>query len=179
MKKFWKMYSAIEDWVTGGLLFVGVSLILYGVIMRYVFSHPLDWVDEVSLYFVVWGVLLGTAVALKDDRHIRVSLMYGLLPVHVKRYFRMFANTVGLLFCVYFVYYGIELEQVYLMTGQRSTNILIPLWIIYSAIPISGVLLGIRFAEQTWDTIRQGGEPWIARELEKKEEIEHGGSGSI
>lgn len=179
MNKFWKIYALIEDWLTGALLTIGVSLIFYGVIMRYIFSRPLDWVDEVSLYFVVWGVLLGTAVALRDDRHIRVSLLYGFLPVHVKRYFRMFSNAVGFFFCVFFVYYGIELEQVYLMTGQRSTNILIPLWIVYSAIPLTGVLLGVRFAEQTWDTIRQGGKPWMDRELEKKEEIEHGGSSSI
>jgi len=164
LKKFWQIYSWIEDWLTGALLFTGVSFIFYGVVMRYIFSKPLDWVDEVSLYFVVWGVLLGTAVALKDDRHIRVSLLYVFLPVHIKRYFRMFANAVGFLFCVFFFYYGIELEKVYLMTGQRSTNILVPLWIVYSAIPITGVMLGVRFAEQTWDTIRQGGRPWIKKE---------------
>jgi len=168
MKRFWVIYEAIEDWLTGGLLTIGVSLMFYGVIMRYFFNAPLDWVDEVSLYFIVWGILLGTAVALRDDRHIRVSLLYNFLPVSVKRYVRMFSNVIGFLFCIFFTVYGIKLEQTYFISGQRSVNLLIPLWYVYAAIPLTGLLLGIRFAEQVWDTLRQGGKPWIERETQRK-----------
>lgn len=153
--KGWKeWYAWSEDMVSGGLLFTGITMLFYGVIMRYVFNDPIAWVDEISKYLIIWGAYIGMAVALRDKHHIRVDMLYEAMPESAKRWTNLFADAVGLLFCTFLVYHGSELVLNKLETGQESMDVGVPLWIVYSIMPISGVLFGVRFIENVIHHIR-------------------------
>lgn len=162
MEKFKKFYTAMEDWVSGLLLTGGLAIIFYSVFMRYVMNKPQTWTDEVATYMVVWGALIGTAVALRNDHHIKVDLLYNFLPPKAQRWVSIFANMVGLAFCVFFTYAAVLLETRYLHTGQRSTNVMWPLWVIFGVLPITGVMLGARFTEKLYLLLKSGGQEWLS-----------------
>lgn len=147
MKKVKKLLEEIEDWSSGILVFIGLMILFYGVILRYVFHLPTTWQDEVARIFLVWGILIGASATLRENNHIRMDLLYNIFPGSVKKVVDIFANLVMLAFFGFLLFSGIELVNQKLTTGQESLNGY-PLWIIYLIIPISALLLTIRTIEK-------------------------------
>lgn len=171
MKKFWKVFALIEDIVSGGLLFLGVTIIFYGVIMRYVFNDARSWVDEVSQYLIIWGTLIGTSVALRNDHHIKVDMLFDKLPDRLKYYVTLFAHAVGTAFALFLVYYGSNLVFFTYKTGQLSTDVGIPLFIVYSILPLMGLLLTLRFFVKLYETFKDKNRDWQAYEALRKVDL--------
>ncbi|WP_280770757.1 TRAP transporter small permease [Salipaludibacillus daqingensis] len=154
-KKWWAL---IEDVLAGTFLTLGILLILYGVVMRYVFNDPKSWVVEISTYLIVWGVLFGTPIALRNNNHIQINFLYDRLPKAYKRYVDIFANIVGVLFCFFFTYYGYQLVVGSFSSGMVSLDVGIELWIVYLVLPIAGFMFLLRFIERLMHSIRWVGE---------------------
>lgn len=49
------------------------------VISRYLFGHPLVWVEEVATYSFIWATFVGAALGLKYDRHVKIETFAGRL----------------------------------------------------------------------------------------------------
>lgn len=145
MSKWSERYAALEDYLSGALIVAGLGLIFMGVVWRYVFNNPQAWVDEISTYLVVWGTLIGSAVALREGHHIQVEILYDRVPPGLKRVFNIFSDLLGIVFCAFFVFFGMNLLAMYFETQQQSTDVGIYLWIVYLVIPLSGLMLGFRF----------------------------------
>lgn len=155
-----RLYAAFEDLVSGACLALGLTLVLYGVIMRYIFSSPVYWVDEISTYLVVWGAILGWAVAERDRRHIRVSLLFDRLPPRARWLAALASSAVSAGFCLMLAYMALVLEHRYFTSGQLTLNTQSPLWIVYSSLPVAALMLGGRYIVKCLDLLR--GDPAIA-----------------
>jgi tripartite ATP-independent transporter DctM subunit len=58
------------------LLVVGeVAVLLAGVVMRFVFNHPIPWADELASILFLWLANLGAAVALRRGTHMRTTAL--------------------------------------------------------------------------------------------------------
>jgi tripartite ATP-independent transporter DctM subunit len=55
------------------LVIVEFFLLLMGVGARYLFHHPLYWVDELATTLFLWLGMFGAAVALRSDAHMRLT----------------------------------------------------------------------------------------------------------
>ena len=55
------------------LVVVEFGLLLLGVVARYLFHHPLYWVDELAATLFLWLGMLGAAVALRRGEHMRLT----------------------------------------------------------------------------------------------------------
>lgn len=147
MSKWRERYAKFEDYLAGTLLVSGLGMLFVGVVMRYIARSPISWTYEIAGYLVVWGTLIGTAVALREGHHIMVDVLYDRVSPKVKRYFNIFSNLLGIVFCVLFIFYGSKMVDLYLTLDQRSMDSGIKLWIVYLALPITGVMLGYRFVD--------------------------------
>lgn len=154
-----RRYAAFEDLVTGTCLVLGLTLILYGVIMRYLLASPVYWVDEISTYLVVWSAILGWAVAQRDRRHIRVTLLFDRLPAPARRMADIAANAVSAGFCLMLAYMGVVLELRYFASGQLTLNTQSPLWVVYSSVPVAALMLGGRYVITCVDLLRAAPAP--------------------
>ncbi|WCN37288.1 TRAP transporter small permease [Aneurinibacillus uraniidurans] len=148
MKGLKKAWDLLEDILAGSFLSVGIALIFYGVIMRYVFNEPKAWVEEVVNYTIVWGALLGVPIALRGNHHIQVDMLYDKLPPAGKRLLDIFSSAMGVLFCIFFTYYGYLLVAKRYTSGMVSMDVGIPMWLVYLILPISGVMFLLRFIER-------------------------------
>lgn len=81
------------------LLVAIVSLLLAGVTSRYVFSLPVVWIDEVASICFLWLAMLGTAIALDRNEHLRLTLVLRLFPEPTQR----FIETLGCLIIATFL----------------------------------------------------------------------------
>lgn len=166
LSRFRELYAAIEDYLAGTLLFTGLSLIFINVVMRYFFSRPQSILDEFSVYFVVWGTLIGIAVALRNDHHIKVDILFNALNPKVKRRVSIVANSLGLAFAIFYTYFGFDLVFKYVESGQKSTDSQFPLWIVYLIMPLSGLLFSARFIEKIYLILKGGLSVWAEAEAE-------------
>ncbi|MHB8074419.1 TRAP transporter small permease [Desulfosporosinus fructosivorans] len=171
MKKFWKAFAFVEDFASGGLLFLGVTVIFYGVIMRYVFNDARSWVDEISQYMIIWGTLIGTSVALRNNHHIKVDMLFDSFSNTTKYFVTLFAHSVGIIFGLFLIYYGGGLVKFTYISGQLSTDVGIPLFKVYSILPLMGILLTFRFLVKLFETIKEKGQNWEALEAERKVDL--------
>ncbi len=62
------------------LLVAIIGLLLTGVISRYVFALPIVWIDEVASISFLWLAMLGAAMAVDRNEHLRLTLFVGMLP---------------------------------------------------------------------------------------------------
>ncbi|HWT83293.1 MAG TPA: TRAP transporter large permease subunit, partial [Candidatus Methylomirabilis sp.] len=72
-----RVADEILRWITevpsALLVLVEFCLLLTGVIARYAFHRPLFWVDELATTLFLWLNMLGAAIALRRDEHMRLT----------------------------------------------------------------------------------------------------------
>jgi len=76
---------------SAALVLLITSLLLAGVVSRYVFAQPIVWSDEVVSIAFVWLAMLGTAIALHRNEHLRLSLFVEMLPPRRRAFVQAFA----------------------------------------------------------------------------------------
>src|SRR3712207_3436566 len=79
--------------VSAMLLCVIIVLLLAGVASRYVFSYPVVWIDEVASISFLWLAMLGSAIAIDRNEHLRLTLFTGMFSKKAQA----FINTLSLL----------------------------------------------------------------------------------
>ncbi|MEM9603821.1 MAG: TRAP transporter small permease [Pseudomonadota bacterium] len=64
-----------------------VTMIVYEVFMRYVLEKPTIWVNEMSLWMGGWIYLSAGVYAMQQRSHIRITLLYDIVPLWLRRVF--------------------------------------------------------------------------------------------
>ncbi|HEX6361640.1 MAG TPA: TRAP transporter large permease subunit, partial [Albitalea sp.] len=62
------------------LMAVIVVLLLGAVLSRYAFARPIVWIDEVVSISFIWLTMIGTAIAMHRNEHLRLTLVVEMLP---------------------------------------------------------------------------------------------------
>nr|WP_155125726.1 TRAP transporter small permease [Pseudovibrio flavus] len=84
-------------------------MVTYEVIMRYVFTMPTIWVDEVSRVAQIWAAYLAGAFALKHREMIVIDVAFRNPESVARKVVETFALLVILVFCSVVIFYGYEL----------------------------------------------------------------------
>lgn len=88
-----------------------VLLLLGGVVCRYVFASPVDWIDEaVSLAFI-WVGMIGATIAMHRGEHLRLSTFVDRLPPGIRDFVNALALVSVALFLALLVPLAIEHTQ--------------------------------------------------------------------
>lgn len=72
------------EFLSAALLVVIISMLFVGVVARYVFSIPIVWIDEVVSLSFLWLAMLGTAIAMHRNEHLRLSLFLEMMPKRIQ-----------------------------------------------------------------------------------------------
>jgi TRAP-type C4-dicarboxylate transport system permease small subunit len=73
--------------------------IFVDVIFRYFFNRPSIWVTEVSAYLLLYIIFLGTAYALQQGLHIKVTFIVDRVGAGRKRILNLITAFVSMVFC--------------------------------------------------------------------------------
>ncbi|MFD1342436.1 TRAP transporter small permease subunit [Litorisediminicola beolgyonensis] len=85
--------GALGRWIDrGGIIFaVGIVLamliLIQEVVLRYVFNAPTIWAHETTIFLCGAAFVYGGLYCAARDRHIRVVLIYDILPPRLRRAF--------------------------------------------------------------------------------------------
>ncbi|MGO1058563.1 TRAP transporter small permease [Planococcus sp. FY231025] len=121
------------------MLALQVIITSYIVFGRYVLNSTPPWGEPAILMLMVWFSLLSSALAFKDNTHIRMSVIDLILPRRGLRVFQRMYYLLTLVFALFMVKAGYELIQL-------TSNSLIPglkissAWL-YSSVMVTGVCI--------------------------------------
>ncbi len=116
--------------------------VTWQVASRYLLGSPSSFTEELARYLMIWIGLVGAAYAFRKRSHLSLDLiMQGAGPVR-KRWLIRFSYGVSLLFALsVMVVGGATLVGMTLELNQSSAALSLPIGLVYSCIPISGVLI--------------------------------------
>lgn len=124
------------------LLSVMTLDVLWGVLTRYAFGSQADWSEELARFLLIWISLLGAAYASGQGMHLSIDLLMPKLTQASQRRLSIFIHVVILLFALtVMVIGGFRLMYVTQVLGQRSAALQVPMYLVYSVVPLSGVII--------------------------------------
>lgn len=110
------------------------------VIGRYVFNSTPGWGEQLSLIFMVYFCLVSACLPVREDAHLRMTLIEKIVPKKVVRAMDLFAYLCMFVFGVVMITSGIDLVKL----GARSRLSGLPFmtrsWVYWST-PIAGFAL--------------------------------------
>ncbi len=109
------------------------------------------WTEEASRFLLVWMVMIGAMIGVREGTHFTVDLFYN-LKGRTKAAMDILAGLAVLGFAMIFVIYGWEFTDTAWFRISELAEL--PLWLIHMAWPIAGVTWLVFAGERMWDDIQ-------------------------
>lgn len=118
---------------------LGMIFIMFiNVVTRYALNFSFSWGDEAVRYLNLVAAFTAVSVCFKSGDHISIDVFVEhVIPLKFRKYFRLISYVLSLIFCAMICYFGFILTSNQLRMGQTSTALGIPMYVLYSIIPIS------------------------------------------
>lgn len=112
----------------------------YQVIVRYIFNSPSAKSEVITRYLFVWLILYSAAYVFGKKDHIYISIFHDKLKGNTKKLLNILIELIIITFALLvMVYGGLKVTRMNMLQFDSILNI--PTGIIYSCIPISGILI--------------------------------------
>lgn len=134
------------EYLCAGLLFVIVAVVFSNVIGRYFLHSPIRWSDEVSLFLFLWLAYLGALAALMGRRHYSFPGLIDMFPAKLRLAAKTLSDLLVLVMLGVLVWCGGQLVE--MLRFQRSPAIDLPIYYVYSALPLVSALMALVVAYQ-------------------------------
>jgi len=122
-----------------------VLMMVINVVTRYALNFSFGWSDEIVRYLNLFAAFFGISAGMSQGVHIGITALVNLaVPKKAKKYFRLFAEIVTLVFCAVLVYYGSILVGKQFVMGQVSPALFVPMYIMYGLVPAGMLLTSIQ-----------------------------------
>ncbi len=116
--------------------------VLWQVFSRYILSNPSSFTDELARYLMIWVGVLGAAYVAGKGNHVAITYFSEKFTPENYKKVKIFIHLTILAFAILgMLIGGSRLVYITLVLGQLSPALKIPLGVVYSVIPISGVLI--------------------------------------
>ncbi len=79
------------EMISAALMLLITGLLLVAVTARYVFAMPIVWIDEIVSLSFIWVTMIGAALAMHRNEHLRLTLVVDRLPPRARELVHAFA----------------------------------------------------------------------------------------
>lgn len=127
------------------------------VVLRYIFSDSLGWVDEASRYAFIWMVFLAAAIGARRGTHMAITLLEEVLGQRSKKPLLVLADVALIAFAGLVGWGGVELMGLNWTSLSPATGI--PIAWVQAILPAFGLLTVLFAAEHLVRTLRGWNSP--------------------
>lgn len=139
---FSRFIARFEENVLVLLLVVLTLTVFYEVILRFVFSVGILWIQEFTLITSAWFVLIGASYGIKVGAHIGIDVFVRMLGPAAQKFIGLLAVALALVYCGMFLYSSwLYLSDVFTYADPLEDT------------PIPGLIYGL-LAESTWEALK-------------------------
>ncbi|WNL38328.1 TRAP transporter small permease [Halomonas sp. PAMB 3232] len=141
--------ARLERWL-GALSLIVISLISLGnVVTRYLTGGSFSFTEEFSVFLLVVLTFAGASVALRRNRHIRISFLERMLPEKWRGALILFQGACGFLVLALITWYGGKLAFQEYQWESLSPGLGLPQWWYLVWLPVLSALMLWRLVQQT------------------------------
>jgi C4-dicarboxylate transporter DctQ subunit len=137
----------LETLVVGVGLLLATAIIFTNVVTRYFLFFSFAWAEEVTLYIMIWITFIGADLCVRQGSHVNMDFLLSHLPAEVRRGFLIGIAGGASAFCFVLMVYGADMTLRIAASGQTSSTLPLPFYLVYLAIPIGCTLMGVHFAQ--------------------------------
>lgn len=111
-----------EQYACCALLVIMLAICFVAVVMRYAFSRPLVWSEEVILTCLIWFGFMCISIGIFRDDHIAIEGAFHKFPPFVQFACTIFRHVVLTVFCAFMTYYGWKIFKINLLKRLPATH---------------------------------------------------------
>ncbi len=147
MKKTLRVLQLAEKWAIVILLVIMVVASFAQVLNRNIFKIPVSGFEEAARYAMVYMVLLGTELGLRDGTQISIKGLVNKLPLTARHLVGILTQCIIIVFSALMCNSGWKMVLKQTRIGQTSPGLGIPMGIPYFALVLGfGLITIIQFA---------------------------------
>lgn len=140
MKIVKNILDKITSYVSVFIFIMMVLMVTYQVIARYIFSAPSSVTEILTRYAFVWLIIISATYMFGQREHINIGVVKDKLPGKAKTVVNIIIECVTIAFSgLVMVFGGFRITHMNFV--QFDSILHIPTGIIYSIIPICGVII--------------------------------------
>ena len=163
------MFRAIEKYfepvVIVTTLGAIIILVFADVIARFAFSTSISVANELARLSFVYMIYFGVSYAIRERRHMRVTIALDAAPEGLRRWLLLLAELVFLAYSVVVCWLGVVITAQAIERGKILSATQWPTSVLYSAIIISGALSTLRLLHSVY-RVGVKGDTQLARQLD-------------
>lgn len=151
-----KIICKIEDTITI-ISFLAMTLVVFwSVTCRYVLKIPFTAGEELSRYLMIYCIYFGVSIGARKGSHLGIKAFVGLLPKKGYKFAeKIEVISTTIMFIILFVL-SFQMVLQFKSTGQVSTMMRIPMYIVYLALPIGFAMSSFHSVENIISEFKKG-----------------------
>lgn len=163
-----KYLDKLEEMIIISLMAAATLVIFFAVVHRYASGWPIpyvqdmliqintSWAQELCIYMFVWMAKFGAAYGVRTGIHVGVDVLLNRLQTPWRNALIVFGLLAGAGFTAVVASLGARLVWKLAFTDQISSDLELPIWLVYLAIPAGSSLMSLRFLQVAWQFSRTG-----------------------
>jgi len=155
---WWDRFESGPVLNLAALLFLASTLVMLSEgINRSFRDVSFFWAEELVRYLMIWAFFLTLGVAGRRGHHIRTEMLVDAMPPAIRRGMHFASVFAGMAFSVVLFASSIpQLLRYYTMGMVSESNLDIPQWIVFLAMPLGAALLGGYYLRSFVVLLRRG-----------------------
>ena len=133
--------ESVLYFLAGAGLLGSIALAFTAVILRYVFNHSLEWIEEGARYLALFAALLVAGPVLRNRGHVSLDILTAGLQGTRMEVHRLAVNMMALVVSVAVFTWGIRLLHQTYTIGLRTGSLQFPQSLPYSIVPLGMAIL--------------------------------------
>ena len=150
MKKFFDIIYAFFLMICKILFIITVVVTAYLVFGRFILHSQPVWGEEIVLMSITYMALISCALAIRDDSHMKMTLIEFLIPAKWVNVLKFLALIAIFIFAMFMVVEGFKFAEI--MGLSKMTGLQIKTSWLYLAVPVSGIAIVLMVLEKFLET---------------------------
>lgn len=140
-KKIFETFFSIYKFILISLTIIMFLIVGANVFSRFVLNNSLGWADELSRFIFIWISFLGAVMAYGSDDHVGLNFVIAKIPsAKIQNLINIITDILIMLVLAIITYYG---YIVAVSATNVSPALYIPMTLVYSVVPFSGLIMMI------------------------------------
>lgn len=164
-----RILDHLEEWLIAGFMAIATLIIFVAVAHRmsakvdwlwdYTSRIDLTWAQELCIFLFIWMAKFGAAYGVRTGIHIGVDLLVMHASARWRRRLVVLALLLGALFTAIIATLGARWVMFMHESGQVTSDLEWPRWVVYLCIPLGSGLMCYRFLQVLARYLRTGDLP--------------------
>lgn len=140
-----KVRKGLDTVVSGICIFLFAAMVVVGsyqIITRFIFNNPSTISEELLTYTFAWMAMFSSALVFGKRDHMRMSFIVDKLPTSKRKVLEIVIEALIVAFAAIVLIYG-GFNIMGLTMTQKTASLGIMMGVVYSVIPICGILITI------------------------------------